>query len=372
MSDRYPQRTAAEFRGAIVKYRGNRTRLTHLLFAAIHARRMPAIQAILAEGVSVDAIDPTEPVPGLTPQSIRRPTTHGLCALAIAGRMGGNANDLKIAEWLLDQGASAAGPGTVLLCRVELLPRLLEGGADINARGEDYNPLFFAIKNRTKQDKSVALIEAGADLTGVDTQGFTPLHAAIKNGRRETAEALLKAGADRFALDLSGRSPFRLGVESLAGLHFQTESDIRATRSILRSLRDELPAQPEDIFLAALAFDDSSALSSVLGDSSDSINQTLPGPAGYFVPKVDVIAKIKEEGLIAGIDETYEFVEDCGTPWPLLSWAVLLDAPKCIRWMIQAGADPEIEIPGLPTPRLLASKCQAKDSVHKALASNGL
>ena len=68
-----------------------------------------------------------------------------------------------------------------------------EQGADINFRDKyGYTPIFEVIR----RDGDVSLlIELGADIEAVSSDGRTPLHAAAARGRKKQCRALLKAGA---------------------------------------------------------------------------------------------------------------------------------------------------------------------------------
>ena len=115
--------------------------------------------------------------------------------------------------------------------------RLIDGGADINAKNEDgLTPLHYAAGNghtetalalvkaradihATNKDKgtplhwaaekgktetALALVNAGADINAKKSDGYTPLHSAVRKGQTETALSLIKVGADINATDKDG------------------------------------------------------------------------------------------------------------------------------------------------------------------------
>ena len=51
------------------------------------------------------------------------------------------------------------------------------------------------------------LLKAGAKVSGMDSQGRTPLHLAAKSDNVRAAEVLIKEGAKVMARDESGRTP---------------------------------------------------------------------------------------------------------------------------------------------------------------------
>ena len=83
---------------------------------------------------------------------------------------------------LLKSGADPNAEGVMQYCGVESLPILMDAGGQINANGEE-SPLITAIVERTKQDKALALIDAGANPSVADDNGVTALMHAAALGR---------------------------------------------------------------------------------------------------------------------------------------------------------------------------------------------
>jgi Ankyrin repeats (3 copies) len=98
--------------------------------------------------------------------------------------------------------------------KFEVVQKLIEYGADINAGDEDgWTPLCWASRGHHFKDGSVLrlLLERGADVnTRADDDGFTPLHRASKNGALEVVRLLLEHGADVEAVNRDGKTALQV------------------------------------------------------------------------------------------------------------------------------------------------------------------
>ena len=90
----------------------------------------------------------------------------------------------------------------------------IEAGADVNARGGEYEatPLHLAVGSRENFDFAViaVLIETGADVSARDRDGDTPLHWAVRNDHASSPLAiagLIMAGADVNARNYEDYTP---------------------------------------------------------------------------------------------------------------------------------------------------------------------
>lgn len=107
-----------------------------------------------------------------------------------------------------------------------VIPLLLNGGADANAKDENgYTPLHRAIRLGQTADIINALIEHGADVNAKDKYGITPLHIALETGNYDLARELIqKYGANVHSRDKSGKTPLDLlsmtekGCKELLGI----------------------------------------------------------------------------------------------------------------------------------------------------------
>jgi ankyrin repeat protein len=96
---------------------------------------------------------------------------------------------------------------------LEVVQKLIEYDADINARDEDgWTPLCWASRGYYFKDGSVLrlLLEHGADINARATDGFTPLHRASGNGAVEVVRLLLEHGADVEAASVDGKTTLQV------------------------------------------------------------------------------------------------------------------------------------------------------------------
>jgi cytohesin len=93
---------------------------------------------------------------------------------------------------------------------VKEVSRLLDAGADANARGSNGDtPLFYASRHK---DVAELLIARGADVNAVDSDGNTSLHVAAYSGNLELVDLLIAKGANRCIANRDGLTPLLLAV----------------------------------------------------------------------------------------------------------------------------------------------------------------
>jgi len=92
---------------------------------------------------------------------------------------------------------------------LEKVKKLLDRGADVNARDKDgWTPLHWASVHG-HLDVIKLLVERGADVNA-SNHGWTPLHEAASRGHLNVVKFLVERGADVNARDREGRTPLDL------------------------------------------------------------------------------------------------------------------------------------------------------------------
>jgi ankyrin repeat protein len=104
----------------------------------------------------------------------------------------------------------------VFFGRVNTTHVLLEKGADLDAVShteERVTPLHSALANPHNAALAQVLIDAGADISVTQLQGYTPLHYAAAHGLEPIALRLLERRADRSVRDKTGKTASDLARE---------------------------------------------------------------------------------------------------------------------------------------------------------------
>ena len=121
---------------------------------------------------------------------------------------------------------------------VEILRRLLEGGADQHLTTVDgTTPLMAAaglgratytpreprgVRSESAEAAVRFLVEAGGDVSATNEADFTALHGAAFRGLNEAIEYLVAQGADIDARDFRGRTAYRMAEGSKQSFQFQS------------------------------------------------------------------------------------------------------------------------------------------------------
>jgi ankyrin repeat protein len=128
---------------------------------------------------------------------------------------------LRITAVLLPLLISACGTARFFAAaesgNVQEVDRLLDAGADVDARdNQGETPLFSAAFSGSREIAE-SLIAHGADINAMDREGSTPLHKAAYQSRRELVELLIRKGARVNAGTREGATPLHKAIEWFAG-----------------------------------------------------------------------------------------------------------------------------------------------------------
>lgn len=93
---------------------------------------------------------------------------------------------------------------------VQEVERLVQEGADINARDEeDYCPLHYAVLGKNKEIIKI-LIDNGASISALPKQWISPFHLSLSPQRMDVMSFLLEEGADVNEEDCHGNTPLHV------------------------------------------------------------------------------------------------------------------------------------------------------------------
>src|SRR6056297_1774117 len=133
-----------------------------------------------------------------------------------------NSKAPKTAQYLLEMGADPNVPNdngqTPLYLAIdksmgtEVFKALLGAGADPNTGSPYYTPLEMAIKKRDIELAQI-LLDAGADIYYVDTDGDTLFHTAASINSNKNVDFLLSKGLDINARNNDGETPLHIAAE---------------------------------------------------------------------------------------------------------------------------------------------------------------
>jgi ankyrin repeat protein/beta-lactamase regulating signal transducer with metallopeptidase domain len=142
---------------------------------------------------------------------VNAPAQVGRTPLAMASRMGLT----QVASILRKHGARETLHGAAASGDKEGVKRLIEQGADVNARNQDgQTPLHLSLLNRWAGHARWALIKQGADVNAKTNSGTTPLMMAAAQGDEYSVEVFLFNGADVTASANKGETALSLAKEN--------------------------------------------------------------------------------------------------------------------------------------------------------------
>jgi ankyrin repeat protein len=177
------------------------------LHLAIFEGRLAMVQALIAAGSDVNALDAYAFSPLLLSSGLHDDATAILDALISAGA--------DVHYWAGDDGTALTGAARAGYPRQ--VAALIQAGAQVN----DPRPTVSALASVVFSDDFTdghldalrILIAFGADVNATDEQGWTPLMWAARFDEGDAAQVLLDAGADLQMSDASGLTARAVALE---------------------------------------------------------------------------------------------------------------------------------------------------------------
>lgn len=153
---------------------------TPLQWAAAGRGMDTMVKLLIANGADTEARTPS----GLTPLDLARHREHA------------TGERTTIVNMLREHGAKGTLHGAACLGDIDEVKRLLDEGADINAKSESgWTPLHWAVSEGHESVVEL-LVARGADINAQFRLGGTPLSFAAIKGQKDMVEFLLAKGAD--------------------------------------------------------------------------------------------------------------------------------------------------------------------------------
>lgn len=279
----------------------------------------------------------------------------------------------------------------------KLLKLLITEGADINARNnEGVSPLYVAV-DRGGAKAAALLISSGADVNIRTQSDFTPLTPAATNGDLSVVRLLIDHNADVNVIDREGRSPLLWALKGLQGKWIINSSSPGAVAerkemgdAAFKQFKEALDGVPGQWREVAMLLIDRGADINIEND-----DDTPLAMAALVDDKGLVEALLKKGANINGAKHAYETplhaaiaenqrkmaeflikngadvnARNMSQRTPLHFIAHYMDDPKLVEMMINRGADVNAKDKNGATPLAFAINARNKKTA-RLLRSHG-
>ncbi len=207
-----------------------------ILMTAVGSGDLAAVEALLAAGAAADARDPHYEQTALMFAARDGFTDIAATLLKAGAKVDAQTRIGEQPGWMLPNSRKGFGYGV----------GIIRGGwpADRGMRPfrqGGMTPLLYAARDG-RVATAAALLDAGANIEGVEANGITPLLMAISNDRMDVAKLLIERGADLDSRDWYGRTPLWSAVEVrnlyVSNKTFQNYIDRAPVLEVIRLLLD--------------------------------------------------------------------------------------------------------------------------------------
>ena len=240
--------------------------------------------------------------------------------------------------------------------------RLLDGGADVQARGPDGTTALHWAARADSLETVELLLEAGAEASAADLYGVTPLYLAAENGSAGVIAALLDAGADPNTVAPTGQTALMTAARNGRPAAIALLLD----RGALLDARD--PEFEQTALMMAVREGHSEAVALLLERGADVNAHTRLGPTPDFIPPCKRAGCFSEGAGInrGGIPDRGWRPAAKGGLTPLL-YAARDGRAKEAAQLLAAGADVELAEANGIRPLLMALLNNQLDVAHLLL-----
>jgi len=278
-----------------------------------------------------------------------------------------------IAECLLKKGADFnvnhldAWRGAVVRGSISIVHKLIDAGVDPNYRFPDGQSAIMVAAIRDNVDLVTLLLEHGGDINFRDNAGITPLMIAAANGHTAVVRLLLEKRAIAWPLNAFGENAVS------AARHVTDPSAREATVALLLSHGAPAKARNREIddqLLTAAHAGDLDQVKSLLGKGADIEARGEPNIKLWLrdVLSASVAHPIMCKFLISRGANVHR-VDGAGfTP---LHTAAMEGSAECIKALVAAGIDPNVQSRSRITPLYMAVNHARPDSTVAALLASG-